>query len=139
MKRSEVSRVSRKLFGPKILIKPSLIPGAGDGAFAYKFIPKDTILGDYIGDECSEDSDGDYVLYVAGYNAYGEEIERCINAENKATSNWTRYINSIKQGDGRTKNAKFIVRGRDTVSVKTIKDIQAGEEILVDYGNEYWN
>ena len=118
-------------------MRESSIPGAGLGVFAWRDLEADLVLGDYVGEECDEDADGDYVLYVSGYNSKGKEVEMCVDAENKETSNWSRYINSVRAGDGRVKNAKFFIRGSG-ISVKTIRPIKRGEEVLVDYGPEYW-
>ena len=136
-RRKAASKLSKKLFGPKIIVRESSIPGAGLGVFAWRDLEADLVLGDYVGEECDEDADGDYVLYVSGYNSKGKEVEMCVDAENKETSNWSRYINSVRAGDGRVKNAKFFIRGSG-ISVKTIRPIKRGEEVLVDYGPEYW-
>jgi hypothetical protein len=141
MKRSRVSRLSIQLSRPLIKIKDSSIPGAGLGAFVTRDVESGTHLGDYKGEKCKEEDDGDYVLYVSGYTLKGKEVEMCLDAQDPEKSNWTRYINSIKAGDGRVKNAKFFIRStsRDVaIGVKTIRMISKGDEILVDYGAEYW-
>lgn len=117
-------------------IRTSSIPNAGQGAFATKLLYKGQILGDYTGKEVTEDADGDYVLMVQGYNSKGKEVNRFIDAEDPSSS-WPRYLNSIKRGDGRKKNCAFFING-DKVSVKTLREIQPGEELLVDYGHEYF-
>jgi hypothetical protein len=120
-----------------IFIAKSSIPGAGLGAFAALDIEKHAILGDYTGEECSVDDDGDYVLYIQGYDNRGNEVERCINAANPETSGWPRYLNSIMEGDGRVANCKFFIN-KSKISVKAIAFIPKGQELLVDYGREYF-
>jgi SET domain-containing protein len=119
-----------------IEIRKSSIYNAGKGAFALKLIKKGEIIGDYTGKEVDEDADGDYVLMIQGYNDKGKEVNRTIDAEDES-SGWPRYLNSVRKGDGLRKNCTFFLNG-DKVSVKTLRDIQAGEELLVDYGHEYF-
>lgn len=121
---------------PNVFIAESTIPGAGLGAFAAADIREGQVLGDYTGRECTKYDDGDYVLHIMGHNGR-KNIERCIDAQDPVTSGWPRYLNSIKRGDGRSKNCTFFIN-RDKVSVKAIKKIKAGTELLVNYGNEYF-
>lgn len=107
------------------------------GAFANENFSRGTILGQQIGRKCDLNANGDYVLSVEGYNEDGQYIRKCIDAEDLTKSNWTRYINSIRAGDGRTKNAQFRIVGQ-RIGVQAITDIPRGTEILVDQGNEQW-
>ena len=126
-----------------ISIRTSLIPDAGLGAFATQKLYKNTILGDYTGEELDyeEDDDdlinGDYVLMVQGYNNRGKEVFKVIDAKDPNKSDWPRYLNSVKRGDGKKENCKFFING-NKISVKTIRDIEIGEELLVNYGDEYF-
>lgn len=140
------SKLSRALFSPQqkyrignapISIRESLIPGAGLGAFAKQDIEANTFLGFYEGETCTDDDDGDYVLSISGYNARGDYITKCIDAEAlpwEGNTNWTRYINGIKT---ETRNVTFYIRG-NKIGVKSIKKIRRGEELLLDYGSDYW-
>jgi SET domain-containing protein len=119
-----------------VKIAKSTIPNAGLGAFATKHLKIGQILGDYTGEEVTEDADGDYVLMIQGYNSKGKSVNRFIDAQDPS-SGWPRYLNSIRKGDGLKKNCKFFING-DRVSVKTLRDIEPGEELLVDYGQEYF-
>jgi SET domain-containing protein len=120
-----------------VYIAESKIPGAGLGAFAASNIEKHTVLGDYTGRECSSEDDGDYVLYIQGYDHKGREVEKCIDAADPKTSGWPRFLNSIKKGDGQVANCKFFIN-KDKISVKAIAFIRKGQELLVDYGHEYF-
>jgi SET domain-containing protein len=144
------SKLSRQLFNPKrnnmglffgdpIQIADSKIPGAGKGAFAKDAIEKGVVLGKYIGKECTQESDGSYVLAVEGY-LNEKFVQLCVDAEDLDTSNWTRYINGIKE-EGDIKNVEFFLGGtfaKPIIGIRTIKKIVKGEELLLDYGPEYW-
>ena len=54
-----------------------------------------------------------------------------MDAEDSKMSNWTRYINSVREGDGLVKNAQFKIVG-NRIGVVSIRDIRKGEEIFVD-------
>jgi hypothetical protein len=137
-RRNAISRLSIQLSKPLIKIKESTIPGAGMGAFVTRNVESGTHLGNYKGEQCTEGDDGDYVLYISGYTSTGKQVELCLDAQDPEKSNWTRYINSVRAGDGRTKNAKFYIRTSKSIGVKTTRFLQKGEELLVDYGAEYW-
>lgn len=47
--------------------------------------------------------------------------------------NWTQFINDPR-GTGKAANVMFTTDG----SVLTLRAIQPGEELLIDYGAEYW-
>lgn len=141
------SKLSRALFSPQqkyrigdapISIRESLIPNAGLGAFAKIDIEVNTFLGFYEGKPCTDDDDGDYVLSVSGYNDKGQYIVKCVDAQAlpwESNTNWTRYINGIKRGGIR--NVTFYIRG-NKIGVKTVKKIFKGQELLLDYGPDYW-
>ena len=121
-----------------ITIRDSTIEGAGSGAFAAEELVKGRYLGDYTGKELdpnSSEAEGDYVLFIQGYDSKGKEVLRCIDAVSE-TSDWPRFINSIREGDGLKANCKFFIN-RDKVSVQALRVIAIGEELLVDYGHDY--
>jgi len=127
--------MNRSLIVPDFVrIGPSRI--AGLGAFATKPIRKNQVLGDYTGDVVDDDAEGDYVLAVQGYNDRGRKVEVAIDAWNPHTSSWARYLNSVR--GGAAPNCKFFING-DKISVRALRDIAVGEELLVDYGEDYWD
>jgi hypothetical protein len=147
------SKLSRHLFSPKreeervmslpsfLKVARSLIPGAGLGVFALADIPRATHLGFYTGKKCTS-TDGDYVLDMQGYDDDGNFVHKCIDAQQlpggEDGTNWTRFINGIKT---ETRNVAFYISGRGRavkIGVKSVIDIKRGDELLLDYGPEYW-
>jgi SET domain-containing protein len=125
-----------RIVPPNVYIDTSKIPGAGLGAFAALPIRKNEVLGDYTGRECTIYDDGDYVLLIEGHNGR-KRIVRCIDAEDPATSGWPRYLNSVMRKNKSDQNCTFFING-DKISVKAIKDIMPGSELLVFYGDQYF-
>ena len=124
-----------------VFVAVSKIPHAGLGAFAVHRIPSGTVLDEYAGvhawGTAARAARGAYVAFL------GSPCDHSIDAEALETANWTRYINSVVLGDGRKPNAAF-ARGKvdgeahEILIVRTIADVQANEELLVDYGLDYW-
>ena len=119
-------------------VKRSRLPGAGNGLFAKRFIPKGMLIVEYKGRittwkdvEHHEGSNG-YIYYV--------KRNHVIDAS-RTRSALARYANDAR-GLGRVKglynNAEYVEVGHK-VFIKSTKDIEAGEEIFVAYGKEYWD
>ena len=124
------------LLEKELEVKESTIPNAGKGLFTKVFIPKSTPIVEYKGTittwkEVKEDHTNPYIFYVKA----GHVIDARHHLKSLA-----RYANDAK-GLTRTKNKKnnacFDKEGVRVYLIAT-KDIQAGEEILVEYGTQYW-
>ena len=137
-------------FAARVLeIKPSSIPGSGNGVFAKEFLAKGTPLGHYAGESINKaemekrygDSVAPYGLTVTCYST-----ESCgkkpkshanhtiyIDASDPSKSNWARFINDGPHSKIDA-NVIFCPRGQVVVS----KNIPKGHELFVDYGEEYW-
>ena len=155
------SKLSRRLFNSKrelerVMLLPanlkvavSRLPNAGLGVFAIEDIASKTLLGTYTGKKCGSE-DGDYVLDVSGYDEDGKHVTKCVDAEelpggpNK--TNWTRFINGVSYIGGvrvttQVKNVEFFIKGFGksvSIGVRTTRDIKKGDELLLDYGPEYF-
>lgn len=120
-----------------LFVKKSKIPNAGKGLFTKKFIPKGTRIVEYKGrisawkDVKDEDGKNGYIFYV--------NRNHVIDAL-PVKSALARYANDAK-GLVRLKNVNnncdYVTDGLKAF-IESKKDIQAGEEILVDYGKDYW-
>eukprot|EP00057_Strongylocentrotus_purpuratus_P021476 XP_011675950.1 PREDICTED: histone-lysine N-methyltransferase PRDM9-like [Strongylocentrotus purpuratus] len=96
-----------------LVVKQSSIPGAGQGIFATKFIPKGYRFGPY---------DGDIVDLETGYDSGYQ------------TGNWMRYINCARN-EGEQNLVAFQYLGE--IYYRTFKPICPGRELLVYYGEQY--
>ncbi|OBT66471.1 hypothetical protein VE03_03680 [Pseudogymnoascus sp. 23342-1-I1] len=110
------------------------------GVRALQSLSKNYTLGEYTGvlqpnvyDPGSEISDDTYQFALHVYD------RTVANISARLYGNWTRFINHAD--DEAKQNVKFsLVRilNRVRVVVTTIKDIEAGEELLGDYGPAYF-
>ncbi|MGB3005200.1 MAG: SET domain-containing protein [Chitinophagaceae bacterium] len=126
------------LLEKKIEIRDSTLPGAGNGLFAREFIPRGTRIVEYKGKITTwkevdhDDGDNGYIYYVKRHHV--------IDARNQKTA-MARYANDargISRVKGISNNSTYVEVGLK-VYIESRKDIPAGEEILVEYGKEYWD
>lgn len=122
-----------------LVIKKSLIPGAGKGVFTKASIEKESIIAEFTGEKISHTigiarfilKQSHSILYLnKTYSLDSLKDKNCI----------ATYINDAK---GLTKipylrnNADMVItRGRIFVIAK--RNIKAGEELYVSYGSSYW-
>jgi len=126
------------LLEKKITVRPSGLPGAGKGLFANVFIPKGTRIVEYKGKITTwaavdgNDGDNGYIYYVKRNHVIDAARHRSAKA---------RYANDARglvRVKGIKNNAEYIEDGL-RVYIKSTRDIAAGQEILVEYGREYWD
>ena len=113
-------------------VRESTVPGAGLGLFARQAIGIEETIGYYSGDLITWDQ-----LAAGTYSGsrYIFAISRkmLVVAEGPR-SNHTRYINHSPEP-----NAFAIVSTRwRSVRIEAVKPIAPGEEIFLDYGEQYW-
>lgn len=114
-------------------VRPSTIPGAGRGAFACVDIPSNRVIGRYRGRLLTEaEFDARYAGTPGGY-VLQVGRDRYVDASDPAFSNWTAMINDVR-GAGARANVIFTA----AASIKTVRHINPGDEILVSYGKFYW-
>ncbi|XP_065577661.1 histone-lysine N-methyltransferase set-17-like isoform X2 [Artemia franciscana] len=107
----------------------SLIPKAGLGVFANEMVPNRAVLGPYEGEEKrTENGDYSWRLKVIGAPPF------YIDGENIKEANWMRYVNCARFKEEQNL-APFQYKGN--LFYRTIKPIEASEELLVWYGDEY--
>ncbi len=141
-----VQRLSCKLFLIKtfmallekhLLVKKSTLPNAGKGLFTKVFIPKGTKVVEYKGRITTwkeiKDDDGEnpYIFYVKRYHVIDALPTK---------QHYARYANDAKgyvRVKGITNNAEYVIKGLKAF-IETTKEVQAGAEIFVDYGPDYW-
>ena len=117
----------------KVEIRPSTIAGAGQGLFALADIPRGEVLGEYSGDRITSLAkwlrlkNKDYIMTTDVPNLFldaGARPEVVL-----------RYVNHNFGPNGQ--NLVRQAKG-ETVCFLAKRDIVAGEELFVDYGDLYW-
>jgi uncharacterized protein len=121
-----------------LFVKRSSLPSAGKGLFTKKFIPKGTRIVEYKGristwrDMSSNGHSSRYVFYV--------KRDHVIDAEpyKKAIARFANDAGGMIRVKGVNNNAYYEQEGL-RVFITAKKDIEAGSEILVGYGKDYWD
>lgn len=115
-------------------IKKSAVPNAGLGLHAARRLPTGTRIL-YSGDRVpldSEDDGGAYVLQLT---------KRIAIDAARTNAGEGRWVNDPR-GSALTANAEFVLYtppGKPRVAcVRTLRQLEKGEEILVKYGKDYW-
>eukprot|EP00240_Pyramimonas_obovata_P016298 CAMPEP_0118945986 /NCGR_PEP_ID=MMETSP1169-20130426/43383_1 /TAXON_ID=36882 /ORGANISM="Pyramimonas obovata, Strain CCMP722" /LENGTH=271 /DNA_ID=CAMNT_0006891847 /DNA_START=207 /DNA_END=1022 /DNA_ORIENTATION=+ len=112
--------------------------GKGRGAFAVTRLPKRSYIGDYEGDLLSAsqlktrfgESIGDYVHVI--------DPDWAIDAEALARSSSTFTAGHMNHSKERANVVRRVYRDQRCVAFYTKREIEAGEELLFDYGDDYW-
>lgn len=125
------------LLEKELVIKESQIPGSGKGLFTNVAITKGTRIVEYKGriktwKEVKDDYDNFYIFFV--------NKNHIIDA-NGYKKSFARYLNDaqgLKRIKGLVNNTEFLRDGLK-VYITAKKNIQAGEELFVSYGKEYWD
>lgn len=117
-------------------VKESTIPNSGKGLFTKTFIPKGTLVVEYKGrrttwKEVEDDYKNGYIYFIT--------TNKVIDAKSykKALGRYANDAKGLSRIKGINNNSVYEVEG-DKVFIKSVKDIPAGSEILVDYGQDYW-
>ena len=121
----------------KVEIRPSLDPERGMGLVATKKLYQGTVVGFYTGilrrQQTHHDSE-----YVAKYRPVGTERddEWEIDAEHGGSE--MRFANYPNSDEEPNMEAVYLKRrGRQVIAFKMLKDVEQGDELLWDYGDDY--
>ncbi|XP_063688670.1 histone-lysine N-methyltransferase PRDM9-like [Bolinopsis microptera] len=123
-----------------IEIKESTIPRAGDGAFASQFIEPGSILGNYKGKVISEkeykkletsDKESGYAWRAVSQD--GDVIY--LDGASHRASNWLRFLNCAR---GQCEENVLVRNIPGGIQYYSYKPIGLGEELLVFYGEDYF-
>ena len=123
-----------------LIVKRSRLPGAGKGLFTTKRIRKESKVIEYRGEiigwkeyekRVAEDKDG-YLFYV--------NRNYCIDAfaTPQYKARYANDANGLSKVKGVKNNCTYQIFGKQCFIVAE-RDIEPGEEILVDYTKEYWD
>lgn len=125
-------------FEDSLVVKKSTLPGAGKGLFTRVLIPRNSIIVQYKGrlstwKEVQHDNGSNGYLYYVNRNlVIDARPYKKAKARYANDARGTRKINGVRN------NAVYIEKD-SKVFIQASKDIQPGEEILVNYGKEYWD
>ena len=125
------------LLEQQLVVKKSTLPEAGLGLFTKESISKGSRIVEYKGKRTTwKEVENDY---KNGY-IYTIDSKHVIDAKTykKALARYANDARGMVRRKGITNNAKYVVDGWN-VFIEAIKDIAAGSEILVSYGQEYWD
>lgn len=134
--------VAARLLDNGLEVKASQNPAAGNGLFTTRLFEEGAVLTNYGGYLSSVDTleclalDDVYRQYVL---AIPDETGRILDAQVcfRLGHDMGRWPNSI-QGTGKTANACFDFDSMGTAAViRAVRNIEAGEEVLLDYGNKF--
>ncbi len=126
------------LLEKKVEVKESTLPNAGKGLFAKDFIPKGSLIVEYKGKITNwkevDDKDGNngYIYYVKKHHVIDASRHR------GALARYANDAKGLQREKGINNNAEYVEDGLQ-VFIKSKKDIYPGQEILVEYGKEYWD
>jgi SET domain-containing protein len=122
-----------------VAIRPSSIPGIGNGLFALKRFNKGKVILEYTGENLSKESIekryGKSVSATAPYVLYNPSTKKHIDSACYRSA--ASYANHPRTKN--EENAKFF-RDRKTarkIVIEATKTIRKGDEIFVDYGTRY--
>ena len=123
----------------RLRIAPSSITAAGMGVYAVDEIPKGA-KGVYRGVKRSLEKGNVYyswIIYeydpITGDAITNKELF-LLDASNKKTSNWTRYVNC---GMRKRDNNMDSIQRFEKIYYYTTKKINPGQELFIDYGTGY--
>lgn len=125
------------LFEKHLYVKKSTLPNAGKGLFTKVFIPKGTLIVEYKGKITTwkevKDDDGKnaYIFYVKRYHVIDAWPTK------KPLARYANDARGLTRIKGVTNNCDYITKGLKAY-IESKKNIEAGSEIFVDYGPDYW-
>jgi uncharacterized protein len=135
--RSFFSSLTMALLEKHLEVKPSTLPNAGKGLFTKIFIPKGTRIVEYKGrittwKEVEHDHDNAYLFTV--HEGHVIDASRSY----KALSRYANDARGFTRVTGITNNSIYYRDENDRVFLESKRDIEAGSEIFVSYGADYW-
>ena len=117
----------------QFVVKNSDIRGAGRGVFALKDFPEGIVLGEYTGARSTSlPSDGTYVWEV------GTDDGTVFYIDAKSSNCPMKFVNGAKTKRQRRRTNLATYSSHGVLLYVTTRPVRAGEEFLINYGDEYW-
>ena len=114
------------------------------GIFANETCPKGIRLGEYTGDLLSEKaydrvSNKFYMFELSKRSpSTGRYSTYYIDASNPRKSGLLRYANGARTASQKKKINAEAYQYAEKIYYRSLREIKAGEEIIIDYGDNYW-
>lgn len=112
----------------------------GLGAFATEDMAVDAFLGTYVGHILTNNA-ADHTSEIMAHNGRNYLFEFSIDAEifdAAQVGNWTRFLNHKGNGMDNVDASSILVNGEHQIGFFTKRRVDAGEELFLDYGLNYW-
>lgn len=132
-------RINGKNWTNWLQIKPSIIPGAGRGLFACRDIPARTVVGKYNGRVVDKLRDvyalkNDQYVFVAM-----SRNRRPVWIDGNVRSNYLRFVNGARSRSEQKRVNLEAYQYASILRFRSTRSITAGEELILDYGPDYWD
>merc|ERR1719281_499888 len=130
----------------KVEIRPSNIPCAGFGAFAVVSLPEGFKLGEYRGrvltqkqyENLPDREHRDAYVFEKAIRTGTKTKWFYVDAYFKKDSSWCRYVNGAKSAEQKKTVNVECYQYAGKLLYRTTKEVLPGEELIIDYGDEYW-
>lgn len=113
---------------------------AGHGLYAGEFMPKNSYIDEYVGEiiSCGE-AERRGIIYDHNFVSFLFNLNQDWVLDGHYLSNKTRYINHASQAENglNCKAVPLWVNGEHRIKFVALRDIDAGEELLFDYGKQF--
>lgn len=126
-----------------LYLKKSLIPGAGKGLFVKEKFTRGDIVCEYLGEilpwsECEKRAEQGYEGYV-----FFISKKKCVDAyfTPEAMGRYANDAKGIGRVEGLKNNAQYEIKtrnGEKRAFIVATRTINPNDEVLVDYGSDYW-
>lgn len=122
-----------------LIVKKSTIPNAGKGLFTKRDVKKGERIVEYLGEVITEaelDRRAENDIY--GYAFYISK-RKCIDAyyTPEALARYANDARGLNRIKGISNNCSYEI-WKNRGWIRAEKNIKAGDELFVSYGNEYW-
>jgi hypothetical protein len=122
-----------------VRVKPSLIPGAGQGLFAAgREFDKGDVICEYLGEHMTT------AAFIAMPSALGVQLYRGVLDARRTCDGFGRYANAAntaRQANAQLISERKLIGRRGSGSrifLQATKTIRDGQEVLLKYGLRYW-
>lgn len=137
--KSELKELKARFDTKLMELGKSKIRGAGNGVYAKRDLKAGKKLGLYTGEILTEEdaslrTDRTYYFRIMHRDG-GSHI---VDALDNSHANIIKFINGVKTSQQKKKQNCVSYQYKEAIYYKTTREVKAGEELLVDYGDNYW-